>query len=665
MARRKAKASRKAQTQYSEALRELAHRLGKQVDRNGEFRAACPLCGGSDNATKLRVSANSDGTVFPWCYGCEAHPNDILAAWGVRKQEPFNPGPLPDPVIGIDDFHQNIPTEGIALDVYLAMLGLGPEPKQKPAPRPQNARSLPPVTPRDSYDYLLGMDTAKGARIAYQHGDGRKGEHTRAAGKQTRNPGITGEDWQVRRWNPVDVDDAPAIIMAEGEKDAATFALRGYIAFSAPRGAASLAQADFAELVHLHRNTSLPVVLAFDKDDAGQQAERRVAWLLGEQNMLTVKLSRVGPEKGSIADLPVDEMDSVIATAIHPSIDMEWLKPPRPDNLQCIKPRYTNHSAHSTETVYRGLPCGQCIACEAWEATLHIERCAKARPALALVFDNIGEADDTLDGCILDCETFRRKWLDSLRRTHFPFAPDSHAGENGKTPYMTIATRNPDTYRGRLVVFLADPDPDRIAFNPARVEWEQRKLDGTVITVRGIPYPNRDVIEELSPPTLTFRIDAETLQRKGKTENKGHVNAWTSGGDWPTWTTLPSLYDLDDGVEADEPAPDAMPVKNYRRTFGFSWNTRQTVLANLLNREEYAYQATCNWMRGVYLTIEDLDAIDKAEESGNAKEVIADIPGYRGPTALLRDVAAYQMGRNGVKWRKAFMPVLAMIGGAV
>ena len=42
---------------------------------------------------------------------------------------------------------------------------------------------------------------------------------------------------------------AQAIALAEGEKDAAILATAGLIAFTAPRGAGSLAGADFTELV--------------------------------------------------------------------------------------------------------------------------------------------------------------------------------------------------------------------------------------------------------------------------------------------------------------------------------------------------------------------------------------------------------------------------------
>ena len=65
-----------------------------------------------------------------------------------------------------------------------------------------------------------------------------------------RNPGVTGDGWQLRRFDPVDPSSATSPSgLAEGEKDAAILAAAGLIAFTAPRGAQSLPLADFTELV--------------------------------------------------------------------------------------------------------------------------------------------------------------------------------------------------------------------------------------------------------------------------------------------------------------------------------------------------------------------------------------------------------------------------------
>ena len=120
-----------------------------------------------------------------------------------------------------------------------------------PAPRPRPTFSvnyLPPVSHTQALDYLLGIRTPEGAGITYQRDDGQRGKHWRNPDMR-RNPGVTGDGWQLRRFDPIDPASATAICLAEGEKDAALLATAGLIAFTAPRGAQSLPQADFTELV--------------------------------------------------------------------------------------------------------------------------------------------------------------------------------------------------------------------------------------------------------------------------------------------------------------------------------------------------------------------------------------------------------------------------------
>ena len=72
-----------------------------------------------------------------------------------------------------------------------------------------------------------------GSSIAYQRDDGLSGKHWRSDTKR-RNPGVTGDGWQCRRFDPADPLAAAAICLAEGEKDAAILATAGLIAFTAP-----------------------------------------------------------------------------------------------------------------------------------------------------------------------------------------------------------------------------------------------------------------------------------------------------------------------------------------------------------------------------------------------------------------------------------------------
>ena len=114
----------------------------------------------------------------------------------------------------------------------------------------------------------------KGATVHYQRNDGRRGKHWRNLDKR-RNPNVTGDGWQLRRFDPVDPSSAQAIALTEGEKDAAQLSAAGLIAFTAPRGAQSLPGADFTEPGALAKDTHLPVLLCGDNDEVGRLAMRK------------------------------------------------------------------------------------------------------------------------------------------------------------------------------------------------------------------------------------------------------------------------------------------------------------------------------------------------------------------------------------------------------
>ena len=146
---------------------------------------------------------------------------------------------------------------------------------------------MPPVSHTQALDYLSGIRQPAGAAIAYQRDDGQSGKHWRNPDKR-RNPGVTGDGWQLRRFDPADPSSAEAVALAEGEKDAATLAAAGLIAFTAPRGAQSLPGADFAELVALAKDKGLPVLLCGDNDEPGREAMRQVRGLLKRDHHLDV-----------------------------------------------------------------------------------------------------------------------------------------------------------------------------------------------------------------------------------------------------------------------------------------------------------------------------------------------------------------------------------------
>ena len=80
---------------------------------------------------------------------------------------------------------------------------------------------LPPVSHAQALDYLKGIKTHEGAAVFYQRNDGQSGKHWRNLDMR-RNPGVTGDGWQVRRFNPNDPSAAVAIALTEGEKGCCT-----------------------------------------------------------------------------------------------------------------------------------------------------------------------------------------------------------------------------------------------------------------------------------------------------------------------------------------------------------------------------------------------------------------------------------------------------------
>ena len=133
-------------------------------------------------------------------------------------------------------------SQGCSQSDILAALGITnsqSRPWTPPPPRLRSTISVKPLTPvshTQASEYLLGIRTPEGAGITYQRDDGQRGKHWRNPDKR-RNPNVTGDGWQLRRFDPVDQASAEAVALAEGEKDAATLAAAGLIAFTAPRGA--------------------------------------------------------------------------------------------------------------------------------------------------------------------------------------------------------------------------------------------------------------------------------------------------------------------------------------------------------------------------------------------------------------------------------------------
>ena len=223
--------------------------------RTKRFR--CPVHGGK----QLSVAVGYiDGRAWAKCWSRGCDQADILAALGIAT------------------------SSKIVLEVQKGVTGsvakMSAWSHPRPRPRPTiSVEKLPPVSPFAASQYLRGILTHSGSSIAYQRDDGQRGHHWRSDTKR-RNPGVIGDGWQLRRFDPADPLAAAAICLAEGEKDAAILATAGLIAFTAPRGAQSLPLADFTELADLAKATGLPVFLAGDNDEPGREAMRKVRLLL-------------------------------------------------------------------------------------------------------------------------------------------------------------------------------------------------------------------------------------------------------------------------------------------------------------------------------------------------------------------------------------------------
>ena len=281
--------------------------------------------------TLFHTTATTEGTKGTKRYKCPVHHGKgyNVAVW-------WNNGPR-----AYCHSHQCSETE------ILAALNLSNSPSipwtPPPTPAPRSITSITPLLPVShvqALDYLAGIRTPEGAAIFYQRNDGQRGKHWRNSDKR-RNPGVTGDGWQLRRFNPVDPASAEAICLTEGEKDAATLATAGLIAFTAPRGAQSLPGADFTELVELAKETGLLVLLCGDNDLVGREAMRKVRGLLKREHHLDVA-SLTGEEKGSVADFPAGDLQVLIRIKLSDR-DASWQKPGRNramyKDFKCPRPK--------------------------------------------------------------------------------------------------------------------------------------------------------------------------------------------------------------------------------------------------------------------------------------------------------------------------------------
>ena len=571
-------------------------------------RFRCPVHHGKNLSVAVGFI---DGRAWAKCWSHGCAQSDILAALGITNAQsiPWTPPPPPRPR----------PT--IIVDY------------------------LPPVSHTQALDYLLGIRTPEGAGITYQRDDGQRGKHWRNPDKR-RNPGVTGDGWQLRRFDPVDPSTATAICLAEGEKDASILAAAGLIAFTAPRGAQSLPLADFTELVDLAKATALPVLLCGDNDEPGREAMRKVRRLLKTDLHLDA-LDLAGPEKsGSVADLPAEDLLSLIRVKLS-DLDPRWQKPIRSRaqylEYKCPRPKRNIKKAGDLSGIWGLVSCGNtatCTECLAWESYLHIERCWQGKPAQMIQVSGFGEDGSTIAETVGMGKVYRGHLEDRLREKH-AVRQKVKKPSSERRVFMTALALGND-YRASLTMFLSSP------LTTTQIAKERRRADLAGLSFTVTDTVTREDIESAAPPALTINMEG--------VGNTSKTNTWTSSG-WPTWWEPETTYAFSDGrdLEEGEAFPtDSISGKEWKSENNQKWDCTKSLIENLWQREDDAYFNSQVWMANCHgLSIETLHGIAAGE---NAEALIQEVGDYEGPRALLVDAAAWLTGRK--EWRKAFRPVL-------
>ena len=608
-------------------------------------RIKCPVHGGKNRSVAIGYI---NGRAWAKCHSRECASKDILAALNLSNTPSIRWTPPPMP----------------------------PRPVTTVAP-------LPPVSPIAASLYLSGITTPDGATIQYQRYDGQTGKHWRNEGKR-RNPGVKGDGWMVRRFNPPDPGAAPAIALAEGEKDAAVLALSGLIAFCAPRGAQSLPAADLGELVELAKETGLPVILAGDNDDVGHKAMLRIRENLRKAGLNPLDTISHAPHKGSIADLPARELAALVDRLIEPH-NSRWQKPARNHRryaqFRCLRPKRWQGLAGDTSSVKDLRSCSNtavCGRCEAWAVYLHIERAVRGNPAQLVTVAGFGAADSTIPETVGMAKIYRTRQEArmSTKRKNRRVCQKGIPTENpsDKLCGFMSALRIGDDYRASLTFLFQQPLTD------AELAKERTRAERAGLTFRVIDNPGRQDIEAIAPRSLTESMQRElTIEERAEltAEEKGGIaynvkktvgdtkvtHTWTSSG-WPDWEENPAGYAFSDGRELrDNEAfdPDSITTAEWKKDNHQGWDGTLTLRANLERIEVYAHHNSQLWMSPCLgLNIETLRAVGDATGKRQIKALIAEIGDYDGPTALLRDTAAYL--KTGKGWRSAYGPVLDAAG---
>ena len=589
-------------------------------------RIKCPVHHGSNLSVAVGY-INGRPWAKCWSHGCAS--KDILAALGIVNDSAYPyippssaPQPVTPTVIGVSP--TLTPLETIT-PTPIVSKGFGPTPNP-----------LPPVTPAQGRAYLDGIPLNRKEWIQYQRHDGLLGWHSRQ-GSERRNPGVKGNGWQLRAWHPADPSSAPGIALAEGEKDAALLAQAGLIAFCAPRGAWSLGKANFDELVDLVKDTGLPLILAGDNDEPGRLAMRKVRDLLLGRHVQSTDTVKYAPAKGSIADLGAEGLQALVGLLVK-NRDANWQKPIRSramyQQFKCPRPKRRKKIAGDSETVRSFIPCGNtatCRPCCDWENFLHVERCWMGKPEQLVVVGGFGGADSTIPETTGLAKVYREQLQDRIREKPAVHQKTIENPSGERRGFICALAIGDDNYRAKISLFFSVP------LSPETITKERRRAGRGGLTFTVKDYPTRADIEDASPKSLTINMEGVGMTTK--------TNTWTSSG-WPSWWEPETTYAFSDGVElaegADFPA-DAIEAKDWKRENNQKWDCKESVTHNLIMREDHAHHNAQVWVTNCFgLNLETLWAI---AAGGDVESLILEIGDYQGPTALLRDTAAYMAGR--------------------
>ena len=353
-----------------------------------------------------------------------------------------------------------------------------------------------------------------------------------------------------------------------------------------------------------------------------------------------------------MADLPADDLQALLRIQLS-DWDLNWQKPIRTRKqyleYKCPRPKkYLKGSGDGGE-IWGLVPCEKtatCRECVAWEAFLHIERCWRGKPAMMIQVSGFGEVGSTIAETVGAAKVYRGHFEGRLRKNSYVRQNEENNHSSERRKFMTALALG-DDYRASLTMFFSSP------LSASQIDRERRRAEDAGLGFQMTDVVMREDIESAAPPALTINMEGV-----GDTDK---TNTWTSSGLAYSGGSRrpPMLSPMDGNWKMARPFPlNLLAPKDWKREYHQEWDTRKSLKDNLLQREEDAYFNAQMWMTPCHgLNMETLQAIGAGE---NIPALIEEIGDYQGPSALLRDTAAYL--KTGQGWRKAFRPVLDAAG---